>query len=348
MVSSLLSLVSSPDDSSGRGFDSRQAAELERIGQFGLRHRDLAGVVPAGSVSIDAATGIGGFPRGRMLELFGPPGVGKTTLGLQAVAAVQRSGGIVAFVDAEFGFDAGYAARMGVDIEALLLARTNDGHQAFGVIEKLAASQSVDLIVVDSLAALMPAEESAAAIGAAEPFGQSEMLASGLRRLARALLGSPTCVLFLNQMRAYHGYGYEETSCGGWSLKMHAAFRADLHEQSRTQPRRRLRLRVIKNQMGSRGEVQFDFEGGIGVVPEAELIDRGLECGVVTKGPAGLMFDGQSLGADRTAAVERLAGHATLAAQVRTEVRLALGITQRRPMGREETPSVMPASAANG
>ena len=348
MVSSLLSLVSSPDDSSGRGFDSRQAAELERIGQFGLRHRDLAGVVPGGSVSMDAATGIGGLPRGRMLELFGPPGVGKTTLGLQAMAAVQRSGGIVAFVDAEFGFDAGYAASMGVDIEALLLARTNDGHQAFGVIEKLAGSQSVDLIVVDSLAALMPADEGAAAIGAAEPFGQSEMLASGLRRLARALLGSPTCVLFLNQMRAYHGYGYEETSCGGWSLKMHAAFRADLHEQSRTHPRKRLRMRVIKNQMGSRGEVQFDFEGGVGVVPEAELIDRGLECGVVTKGAAGLVFGGQPLGADRTAAMERLEGHATLAAQLRTEVRLALGITQRRPMGREETPAVMPAAAANG
>jgi recombination protein RecA len=267
-------------------------------------------------------------------------------LGLQAVAAVQRSGGIVAFVDAEFGFDAGYAARMGVDVGALLLARTNDGQQAFGVIEKLAASQSVDLIVIDSLAALMPPGEAMAAIGAAEPFGQSEMLASGLRRLARALVGSPACVLFLNQMRAYQGYGYEETSCGGWSLKMHAAFRADLHEATRTHPRKRLRMRVVKNQLGARGQVEFDFEGGTGVVPEAELIDRGVECGVVTRGPAGLMFDGQVLGADRSAAIERLAIHATLAAQVRTEVLLALGITQRRPMGRQEAPEVMPASSA--
>src|SRR5688572_596890 len=189
-------------------FDSRQTAEMERSIRFGLRRRDLEGVLPSGSLTVDAAMGVGGLPRGRMIEMFGPAAVGKTTLGLQAVAAVQREGDTVAFVDVERAFDGGYAGRMGVNLDALLLARSDDGQQAFRILEKLAASKAVDLIVVDSVAALLPPEEREAVLGEASPFGQSELLASGLRRLARALQGSPACVLFLNQVRAYKGFGY--------------------------------------------------------------------------------------------------------------------------------------------
>ena len=308
-------------------FDSRLTAELERSARFGLRRRELEGVLPSGSVTVDAAMGVGGLPRGRMIELFGPPSVGKTTLGLQAVAAVQREGDTAAFVDAERAFDGAYAARVGVDVEALVIARTDDGQQAFRVVEKLAASKAVDLIVVDSVAALLPPEEREEALGEASPFGQSEMLASGLRRLARALQGSPACVLFLNQVRAYQGFGYAETSSGGWALKLHAAVRADLRERGP-----RVQLRVIKNQLSKPVQTEFEFAAGVGVVPEAELLDRGAEAGLVQPG---FVFDGQRLGRNREESMQRLASHATLAAQLRSELRLALGLTQRRPMGRE-------------
>ncbi|MSV31384.1 MAG: hypothetical protein EXQ57_02590 [Bryobacterales bacterium] len=311
-------------------FDSRQTAEMERSVPFGLRHRDLEGVLPSGSVTVDAAMGVGGLPRGRMIELFGPPAVGKTTLGLQAIAAVQREGDTAAFVDVERAFDGPYAERMGVDLASLLLARADDGQQAFRIVEKLAACKAVDLIVVDSVAALLPPEEKDAALGEASPFGQNEMLASGLRRLARALQGSPACVLFLNQVRSYQGFGYAETSAGGWSLKLHAAVRADLRADAQTG--KRVQLRVIKNQLAKPVTTEFDFEGGVGVAPEAELVDRGLESGVIRPG---FEFDGQVLGRTRSGVISHLALHASLAAQLRAEIRLALGITQRRPMGRE-------------
>jgi len=324
-------------------FDSRQTAEMERSAPFGLRRRDLEGVLPSGSITVDAAMGVGGLPRGRMIELFGQAAVGKTTLGLQAVAAVQREGDTAAFVDVERAFDGAYAARMGVNVEALVLARSDDGQQAFRIVEKLAACKAVDLIVVDSVAALLPPEEREAALGEASPFGQSEMLASGLRRLARALQGSPASVLFLNQIRAYKGFGYAETSVGGWALKLHASVRADLRTDARTG--KRVQLRVIKNQMAKPVTMEFDFEGGVGVVPEAELVDRGLEAGVIR---AGFVFDGQVLGRNRAEAISRLGLHASLAAQLRAEVRLALGIAQRRPMGREVEADVAKRAVANG
>ena len=323
-------------------FDSRQTAEMERSAPFGLRRRELEGVLPSGSVTVDAAMGVGGLPRGRMIELFGPAGVGKTTLGLQVVAAVQREGDTAAFVDVERAFDGSYAERMGVNLEALLLARSDDGQQAFRIVEKLAYCKAVDLIVVDSVAALLPPEEREAALGEVSPFGQSELLASGLRRLARALQGSPACVLFLNQLRAYKGFGYEETSVGGWALKLHAAVRADLRADARTG--KRVQLRVIKNRMAKPLTMEFDFEGGVGVVPEAELVDRGLEAGVIR---AGFVFDGHVLGLNRGEAISRLGLNASLTAQLRTEVRLALGLTQRRPMGREAGAEVAAQGVVN-
>jgi recombination protein RecA len=324
-------------------FDSRQTAEMERSIRFGLRRRELQGVLPSGSITLDAAMGVGGLPRGRMIELFGSPAVGKTTLGLQAVAAVQREGDTAAFVDVERAFDGAYAARMGVNLDALLLARSDDGGQAIRILEKLAASKAVDLIVVDSVAALLPPEEREAALGEASPFGQSEMLASGLRRLARALQGSPACVLFLNQVRAYTGFGYAETSVGGWALKLHASVRANLAADPNVG--RRVQLRVIKNQLAKPVTMEFDFEGGVGVVPEAELIDLGLEAGIVRPG---FLFKGQVLGRNRAEVMSMLSHNASLAAQLRTEIRLALGITQRRPMGREDEDASSIRGVLNG
>lgn len=348
MASSVLDFPELPEDRQSVQFDSRHTVEMERAVRFGLRNRELEGIVPSGSITIDAAMGVGGLPRGRMIELFGPPAVGKTTLGLQAVAAVQREGDTAAFVDVERAFDAAYAARVGVDVEALLLARTEDGQQAFRIVEKLAGSKAVDLIVIDSVAALLPPEERDTALGEASPFGQCEMLASGLRRLARALQGSPACVLFLNQVRAYRGFGYAETSAGGWSLKLHAAVRADLEERGEHGTGKRVQVRVRKNQLAKPVQLEFDLAAGTGVVEEAELIDRGMECGVVTATGAGVEFDGQVLGRNRLEAVNRLAMHVTLSAQIKTEVRLAMGLTQRRPAGRERGQAAVSRSTAVG
>jgi recombination protein RecA len=219
------------------------------------------------------------------------------------------------------------------------LARAEDGQQSFRILEKLAASKAVDLIVVDSVAAMLPPEEREVALGEGSPFGQSEMLASGLRRLARALQGSPACILFLNQIRAYKGFGYAETSVGGWALKLHAAVRADLR------PGKKVQLRVTKNQLAKPVTTEFEFAGGVGVVLEAELVDRGLETGVIQPG---FLFEGQALGKNRADVISRLSMHASLAAQLRTEIRLALGITQRRPMGREAGKAIDMPGVVNG
>lgn len=348
MAHSQLELPLLPEDRQETAFDSRYSLELERTVRFGLRRRDLEGILPSGSVTVDAAMGVGGLPRGRMIELFGPPAVGKTTLGLQAVAAVQKAGETAAFVDVERAFDGSYAVQMGVDTEALLLARAADGKQAFLILEKLAASKAVDLIIVDSAAALLPPEERDAALGEASPFGQCELLASGLRRLARALQGSPACVLFLNQVRAYKGFGYSETSAGGWALKLHAAVRADLRDRAELRNGKRVQLRVIKNQLAKTKQMEFDFAGGVGVVPEAELLDRGVETGVIRAERGPFVYDGQVIGRNRFEVLERLNQHSTLAAQIHTDVRLALGLAQRRPVGREAQAAKSGLGVANG
>lgn len=315
-------------------FDSRLQFELERLAPFGRRNRPLDGILPTGSVTMDAAMGVGGLPRGRMIELFGPPAVGKTTLGLQAIAAAQRQGETAVLIDAEHAYDPSYAERVGVDTESLLVASADDGQQAFRIIEKLTASKAVDIILVDSLAAMLPPEERESSIGDTNPFAQSEMIASGLRRLARVLASSPACVLFLNQIRSYKGYGYTETSAGGWSLKMHAAVRADLRERRELRGGKRLSVRVIKNQFAASEQWEFDFAGGVGALPEAELIDRGMDTGVVSITPRGLLFEGEVLGRNRESAIARIAGHFTLMAELRAAVRAALGLPQTKPVGR--------------
>jgi len=346
MAISEFAFPSSPEDRQPVSVDGRQTAELERSVRFGLRNRELEGILPSGSITVDAALGVGGLPRGRMVEFFGPPAVGKTTLGLQSIAAVQQVGDTAAFVDVERAFDPAYAVRMGVDVEALLLARADDGQQAFRIIEKLAASKAVDFIIVDSAAALLPPEERESAIGKGSPFGQCELLASGLRKLARALQGSPACVLFLNQIRAYGGYGYSETSVGGWALKLHASVRADLREKGPVPGGKRVELKVVKNQLAKPVQIEFDFSGGVGVVPEAELLDRGREAGVLTASTSGMEYAGQSIGRNRTEVLERLTVHRSLSAQIQTDVRSSLGLPQRRPVGRETLPAAISVATA--
>lgn len=309
-------------------WDNRLQTELRQAAAFGVRGRAVAGVIPSGSIAVDAALGIGGLPRGRMVELFGPPGVGKSTLALQVIAAAQAEGQTAALVDVECTFDAGYAVRLGVDVERLVLLRADDGERALRMVERLVASQGVDLVVVDSVAALAPAEELAASMMEAPAFAHCEMVANGLRRIARAMAQSPACLLLLNQLRAYQGFGYTETSTGGWGLKLHAAVRADLREVEQRHEVRRVSMKVVKNQLAAAGQAELSFVEGEGVSAELELVEMGLRQGVLRQVGTATWFE------DELCGVAELRADVDLCVRVNSAIRAVMGLPQRKPAGR--------------
>jgi recombination protein RecA len=309
-------------------WDNRLQTELRQAAAFGVRGRAVAGVIPSGSIAVDAALGIGGLPRGRMVELFGPPGVGKSTLALQVIAAAQGEGQTAALVDVECTFDAGYAARLGVDVDRLVLLRADDGEQALRMVERLVASQGVDLVVVDSVAALAPAEELSGSMMEGPSFAHSEMIANGLRRIARVMAQSPACLLLLNQLRAYHGFGYTETSTGGWGLKLHAAVRADMREVGQRREVRRVAIKVVKNQLAAPGQAELSFVEGEGWSAELELVELGLRHGVLRQMGSAVWFE------DEACSVAELRADVDLCVRLNSAVRAVLGLPQRKPVGR--------------
>ncbi len=309
-------------------WDTRLQTELRHAAAFGVRGRAVAGVIPSGSIGIDAALGIGGLPRGRMVELFGPAGVGKSTLALQVIAAAQAEGQTAALVDVECTFDAGYARQLGVDVEQLVVLKVDGGEQALRMVERLVASQGVDLVVVDSVAALAPAAELAGSLLDGPTFGHSEMLANGLRRIARVMAQSPACLLLLNQVRAYHGFGYTETSTGGWGLKLHAAVRADLREVGGGKVGRRVVLRLVKNQLAAVGQAEIEFLEGEGFSAELELLELGLRHGVLDR------FGGMVRFGEEASGLEELREDVDLCVRVNSAIRAEMGLPQRKPVGR--------------
>ena len=309
-------------------WDTRLQTELRHAAAFGVRGRAVAGVIPSGSIGIDAALGIGGLPRGRMVELFGPAGVGKSTLALQVIAAAQAEGQTAALVDVECTFDAGYAQQLGVDVQQLVVLKVDDGEQALRMVERLVSSQGVDLVVVDSVAALAPAAELAGSLLDGPTFGHSEMLANGLRRIARVMAQSPACLLLLNQLRAYHGFGYTETSTGGWGLKLHAAVRADLREVSGGKVGRRVVLKMVKNQLAAASQAEFEFLEGEGFSAELELLELGLRHGVLDRVGGEVRFGEEASG------WEELRVDVDLCERVNSAIRAEMGLPQRKPVVR--------------
>ena len=309
-------------------WDTRLQTELRHAAAFGVRGRAVAGVIPSGSIGIDSALGIGGLPRGRMVELFGPAGVGKSTLALQVIAAAQREGQTAALVDVECTFDAGYAEHLGVDVQQLVVLKVDDGEQALRMVERLVSSQGVDLVVVDSVAALAPAAELAGSLLDGPTFGHSEMLANGLRRIARVMAQSPACLLLLNQLRAYHGFGYTETSTGGWGLKLHAAVRADLREVAGGKVGRRVVLKMVKNQLAVASQAEFEFLEGEGFSAELELLELGLRHGVLARVGGVVRFGAEASG------WEELREDVDLCVRVNSAIRAEMGLPQRKPVGR--------------
>ena len=309
-------------------WDNRLQTELRQAAAFGARGRAVSGVVPSGSIAVDAALGIGGLPRGRMVELFGPAGVGKSTLALQVIAAAQGEGQTAALVDVECTFDAAYAVKLGVQLERLVLLRADNGEHALRMVERLVVSQGVDLVVVDSVAALAPAEELAGGMMEGSAFAHGELVANGLRRISRVMAQSPACVLLLNQVRAYFGFGYTETSTGGWGLKLHAAVRADLREVGQEREGRRVAMKVVKNQLAAPGQAELTFVEGEGWSAELEMVELGLRHGVLSKTGSAVWFGGQLCG------VAELRADVELCVRLNSAVRAVMGLPQRKPVGR--------------
>jgi len=271
-------------------------------------------VIPTGSVGLDRALGVGGYPRGRLVEIFGPESSGKTTLALHAIAEVQRQGGVAAFIDAEHALDVSYARKLGVGLADLLVSQPDTGEQALEIAEQLVRSGAVDLIVVDSVAALVPKAEIEGEMGDAHMGVQARLMSQALRKLTAVVARNQATVIFINQMRMKIGivFGNPETTTGGNALKFYASVRLDIRRLGQLKEGEqvvgnRTRVKVVKNKMAPPfREAEFDVRYGQGVDRCAEAVDLGVERGLVEKSGAHYALGGERIGQGRERAVEWL------------------------------------------
>jgi len=289
--------------------------------------------ISTGAISIDYALGIGGLPRGRVVEVFGPESSGKTTLALQVIAEAQKAGGLAAFVDAEHALDAEYARKLGVDIDNLLVSQPDNGEQALEIVEVLIRSGSVDVVVVDSVAALVPRAEIEGEMGEAQMGLQARLMSQALRKLTGAISKSKTVLIFINQLREKIGvmFGNPETTTGGRALKFYASVRIDIRRIGAIKDGEnviggRTRVKVVKNKMAPPfREAEFDIVYGEGVSREGDLLDLAVEKKIVEKSGAWFSYGGERLGQGRENVKAFLREH--------TDIRDAIDVKVRRELG---------------
>src|SRR5881296_2162939 len=277
------------------------------IMRLGSREKIDVPAIPTGSLSLDAALGVGGLPRGRVVEIFGPESSGKTTLALHVIAEAQRRGGMAAFIDAEHALDAAYAGKLGVDIDNLLVSQPDSGEQALEIAEVLIRSGAVDVLVVDSVAALVPRSELEGELGDAQMGLQARLMSQALRKLTAIVSKSKTCLIFINQLREKIGvmFGNPETTTGGRALKFYASMRVDIRRiQAIKEGDRvvgsRTRAKIVKNKVAAPfREAEFDIVYGEGISREGDLIDLGVEKGVLEKSGTWISFGGERMGQGR-------------------------------------------------
>ncbi len=264
-------------------------------------------VISTGSISFDAALGVGGIPRGRVSEVFGPESSGKTTIGLQVIAEAQKQGGLAAFVDAEHALDPGYAKKLGVDVDNLLVSQPDNGEQALEIAETLIRSGGVDIVVVDSVAALVPKAELEGDMGDPQMGLQARLMSQALRKLTAIVSKSKTCLIFINQIREKIGvmFGNPETTTGGRALKFYASMRIDIRriqaiKEGDVVVGSRTRAKVVKNKVAAPfREAEFDIVYGEGISREGDLIDLGVDKGIVEKSGTWLSYGGERMGQGR-------------------------------------------------
>jgi recombination protein RecA len=305
-------------------------------------------VIPTGSISLDAALGVGGFPRGRVIEIFGPESGGKTTMALHVIAQAQKVGGQAAFIDAEHALDPNYSRKLGVDVDNLLVSQPDNGEQALEITEALIRSGGVDVVVVDSVAALVPRAELEGEMGEPQMGLQARLMSQALRKLTGIVSKSRTCLIFINQIREKIGvmFGNPETTTGGRALKFYSSIRLDVRRiQSIKEGDRvigsRTRGKVVKNKVAAPfREAEFDIVYGEGISLENDLLDTGVEAGIVEKSGTWLSYGGERMGQGRENARLFLKEHVDVRAKLDTALRKKLGLP---------TASAEPAaSAPNG
>ena len=292
--------------------------------------------ISTGSISIDYALGIGGLPRGRVTEIFGPESSGKTTLALQVIAEAQKAGGMAAFVDAEHALDAQYAQKLGVDLENLLVSQPDNGEQALEIVEVLIRSNSVDVVVVDSVAALVPKAEIEGEMGEAQMGLQARLMSQALRKLTGVVSKSKTCLIFINQLREKIGvmFGNPETTTGGRALKFYASVRVDIRRIASIKDGDqviggRTRVKIVKNKVAPPfREAEFDVMYGEGISREGDLLDLAVEKRIVEKSGAWFAYAGERLGQGRENAKQFLKDNADVRRAIDDRVRKELGLTR--------------------
>ncbi|HKH80652.1 MAG TPA: recombinase RecA [Methylovirgula sp.] len=294
--------------------------------------------ISTGSLSLDIALGVGGLPRGRVVEIYGPESSGKTTLTLHVIAEAQKKGGICAFIDAEHALDPIYARKLGVNLDDLLISQPDTGEQALEITDTLVRSGSIDVLVIDSVAALTPRAEIDGEMGDSQPGLQARLMSQALRKLTASISRSHTMVIFINQIRMKIGvlYGSPETTTGGNALKFYASVRLDIRRIGSIKEREEVvgnqtRVKVVKNKVAPPfKQVEFDIMYGAGISKTGELIDLGVKAGVVEKSGAWFSYDSQRLGQGRENAKAYLKSNPEIAARIEQAIRENSGLIAQR------------------
>ena len=294
--------------------------------------------IPTGSLGLDIALGVGGLPRGRVVEIYGPESSGKTTLTLHVIAEAQKRGGVCAFVDAEHALDPVYARKLGVNLEDLLISQPDTGEQALEITDTLVRSGAIDVLVIDSVAALTPRAEIEGEMGDSQPGLQARLMSQALRKLTASISRSNTMVIFINQIRMKIGvmYGSPETTTGGNALKFYASVRLDIRRIGAIKDREEVvgnqtRVKVVKNKVAPPfKQVEFDIMYGEGISKNGELIDLGVKAGVVEKSGAWFSYDSQRLGQGRENAKGYLRANPELADRIEKSIRENAGLIAER------------------
>ena len=291
-------------------------------------------VIPSGSVTLDSALGVGGYPRGRVVEIYGPESSGKTTLALNAIAMAQKGGGMAAFIDAEHALDVGYARKLGVRVEELLVSQPDTGEQALEITESLVRSNALDIIVIDSVAALVPRAEIEGEMGDSLPGLQARLMSQALRKLTAAISRSKTTIVFINQIRMKIGvmFGNPETTTGGNALKFYSSIRLDIRrietlKTGQEQVGSRVRVKVVKNKVAPPfKQAEFEIFFNEGISRTGELIDLGVTHGLVEKSGSWYSLGTTRIGQGREAAKTYLMEHPEDADKLEKEIRKATGL----------------------
>ncbi len=318
-------------------------------------------VIPSGSIGLNYALGVGGYPRGRIIEIYGPESSGKTTLAIHAIAEAQKAGGIAAIIDAEHAFDRFYAEKLGVDVNNLLMAQPDNGEQALEIAEQLIRSSAIDILVVDSVAALTPKSEIDGDMGDKNVGVQARLMSQAMRKLTATISRTNTCCIFINQLREKIGvmFGPSETTTGGNALKFYASVRLDIRSRSTIKDGeevlgRRAAVKVVKNKVAPPfRRAEFDIMFGEGISKSGEIVDLGVEHGIISKSGSWFSYNGNKLAQGRDAAKRTIDDNPELAEELSAKILEAMKVADKNPRAKmakkaiEETAEAAAPAAAD-